>query len=449
MNWQQQIDTIKCNTDFEDYFNSTNTNLVDFLNSYIQVDKILKVTAKEPSPSEITSLLKNLQVLHENKNNEMISVFKNIQSDIGNLKIQLENSLRNITNTEIKDLVNGLLDKNSDKQFLQNISDKIVNLNSQNLNEFDRKTLSIIQNMQTTFNSSLDSHTITSKIHDMDSILTSLYNKFNSNSSKKGEYAENILFANLVKEFQDSEVILTRFESDAADIQIKKDNRPLILIDSKHIESKNVPKIDLEKFHENCKVNNASGILCNAFGGIANKSNFQIDIIDKNIMVYIWNHEFDSTLFKIATRIIYNIYDIIKTQTTDNIKIDQILFKKLKLEYNFFLQNFQQHLSVIKTNIKSLEALSLTQLEQFFKRTNFNSEEKPFTCSNCGTSFIKDKYLREHLTKIHGIELQKSKRGRKKVEVVEEPIEIEEQTEEPIEPTEFDEAQDPPNKITF
>jgi hypothetical protein len=423
LTWDQQLELLKNNSQLQNYFFSNNINLQDFLTSYIQVDQII-CKSTEPSSSEITVLLKNLLVQNENKNNELVSLFKHVQNDFGTFKTQLESSLRNITNTEIKEIVSQLV--NSDKQFIQNnfgdLSDKLINLNSQNLNEYDRKTLGIIQNIQSTFNSSLDTHHITHKINDIDTILTSLHNKFNANSSKKGEYAENILFNNLVKAFPDSDVILTRFESDAADIQIKKENKPLILIDSKHIESKNVPKIDLDKFHENCKLNNASGILCNAFSGIANKKHFEIDIIDKNIIVYIWNHEFDPTLFQIASRIIYNIHNIIKEQKTDKIQIDQILYKKLKLEYNFFLQNFQQHLNVIKTNIKSLEQLSLNQLEQFFKRTNFDTGDKEFQCSYCCTGFKAEKYLKDHIKKIHNITLTTSKRGRKK-KVVEPPIE--------------------------
>jgi hypothetical protein len=409
MNWSEQLKNVQNNLYVSNYFTANNLNLEDFLNNYIKVDQIICKNC-EPTTSELSNLLKNLQTQNDN----IQLLVKNVQIDFSSYKIHLENSLRSITNNEIKDVVSQLLDKNSDKQFLENISDKLVNLNSQNLNEFDRKTLSVIQNMQSAFSTSLDSHHITHKINDMDCILTSLHNKFNNNSSRKGEFAENILFSNLVQAFPDSDVILTRFESDAADIQIKKDNKPLVLIDSKHIESKNVPKPDLEKFHENCKINNASGILCNAFSGIANKKHFEIDIIDKNIIVYIWNHEFDATLFQVAVRIIYNIYDIIKEQKTDKIQIDQILYKKLKLEYNFFLQNYQQHINSIKTNIKSLEQLTLNQLEQFFKRSNFNCEDKQYSCELCGTGFVQEKYLKDHVKKIHNITLTTSRRGRKK-----------------------------------
>jgi hypothetical protein len=459
MDWDQQVKLLHSNPDIKHYFINSNINLVQFTQDYIKVNNILHSKKESYSASELSQLIHTIQTQHDDKLSELSlliktmhthnadkiselqfiqnqqepriseisNILKCIQLEFINFKSQLDNSIRNVTNTEIKDFITNINSPDQSNLFdkLSNFNsqnvlefnkmfDKILNINSQNLTEFDRKTLNIIQNMQNSFNSSLDSHFITNKINDSHEILTSLHNKFNSNSSKKGEFAENILFSNLVKAFPDSDVLLTRFESDAADIQIKKDNRPLILIDSKHIESKNVPKLDLDKFHDNCKLNNASGILCNAFGGIANKKNFEIDIIDKHIFVYIWNHEFDSTLFQIATRIIYNIHDIIKEQKTDKIHIDQILYKKLKLEYNFFLQNFQQHLSIIKSNIKSLEQLSLNQLEQFFKRTNFNSDDKPFNCEMCGTGFLLEKYLKDHVKKTHNIDVLPSKRGRKK-----------------------------------
>lgn len=417
MNWNEQVELLKSNLDISNYFITNNINICQFLNNYIKVDQIISNKSNTNIP-EITNILKNLQIQNEN----IQSIVKNVQNEFLSHKLHLENSLRNITNNEIKDVVSQLLDKNSDKQFLENnmhmLSDKLVNINSQNLNDFDRKILGLIQNMQSTFTTSLDTHHITHKINDIDCILNSLHNKFNNNSSVKGLFAENILFSNLVQAFPDSDVILSRSEADAADIQIKKDNKPLILIDSKHIESKNVPKPDLEKFHDNCKVNNASGILCNAFSGIANKKHFEIDIIDKNVIVYIWNHEFDTILFQLAVRIIYNIYDIIKEQKTDKIQIDQILYKKLKLEYNFFLQNYQQHINSIKTNIKSLEQLTLNQLEQFFKRSNFNCEDKQYSCEMCGTGFVQEKYLKDHVKKIHNVTLTTSRRGRKKKDLL-------------------------------
>lgn len=384
--WNDQISEITNDKHISEFF--TNKNLKDFIYTYMRLD--IHINCKD------TDALRP-EILYEG--------LRNIQNSLkpNNLQNIVEESLKKITNNEIKSLINNN-DNTNFKESLSNFKDQLFNINSQNLNEFDRKSISMISNIQKEISTSLDTHVITHKINSMDTLLTSLNNNFTNNSSKKGLMTENMLFYNLVKEFGDSDVSNTSSIKDACDIQIKKECNPDILIDSKHFQSTNVPKCDLVKFHENCKLNNSSGILCNAFGGIANKNNFEIDIHDESrILVYIWNHEFDSSLFKLAVRIIYNIHDIIKEQKTDDIKINQQLFQRLKIEYSFFIQSFNKHLVIIKSNINSLEQLTLTQIDQFFKRTNMNAQLKPFSCPLCGTGCSSDKALKRHLKTKHDI----------------------------------------------
>ena len=53
----------------------------------------------------------------------------------------------------------------------------------------------------------------------------------------------------------------------------------------------------------------------------------------------------------------------------------------------------------------------MTQLEQFFKRSNFN-DLKPFSCSSCGAGYGSAKPLKKHMSDKHGIKVA-SKKGRK------------------------------------
>jgi hypothetical protein len=75
-------------------------------------------------------------------------------------------------------------------------------------------------------------------------------------------------------------------------------------------------------------------------------------------------------------------------------------------------------LNIIKQNIISLEQLTMNQLEQFFKRSNFN-DLKPFSCSSCGAGYGSAKTLKKHMSDKHGIKVT-AKRGKKQKEQVEE-----------------------------
>lgn len=386
---QDQIDNIKNDQSVINYFQNNNLSLHDFIKKYIQIDTLLNQT-EHLEPNKIYEQLNLIQtkILNKNHITEAMTNFNNN------------------TNNEIRQIITELNNSKNEnfKQILDNFKDSIINITSQNLNDFDRKNLSIIQNIQASFNNSLDSHNITHKINSIDTNLNLLHNTFTNNSSKKGELAENILCNNLIKAFPSSEVINTSQTPNSGDIIVKKEGKPDILIDSKHFTS-NVPKLDLEKFFKDCELNNSSGILCNVNSGIANKEHFQVDIQDSRIYIYISNHNFDNTLFILAAKIIYNIYDIIKNNKTNIIEIDKELFERIKIEYNFFFSSFKQQLTIIKQNVNSLEQLAMSQLEQFFKRSNF-SELKPFSCPSCGSGFGSTKTLKKHIKDKHEFTLQ-------------------------------------------
>lgn len=305
------------------------------------------------------------------------------------------------------------------QKFVTSLHDKLVSINNDKLNDLDRKTVQTLSNFQSNIinniSSTLDSHAMHHKITSISDTLTTLNNNFTGNSSQKGKMTENILYHNLVKAFPDCDVDLTRNQSESCDIQIKKDGKPPILIDSKHCEASNVRKSDLDKFYSDCKLNNACGILCNAFGGIANRKNFEIDIQEKRVYVFLSNHEFDPCTFQLAARIIYNIHSVIQDNHTDSIHIDQQLYQRLKIEYTYFLQSFQQHLDKIKANVNSLSQLAFCHLDQFFKRSCMSSSvTKPFSCHLCATGCNSPKTLKKHLKDKHGIGSNNGLKGRPK-----------------------------------
>ena len=346
MNFQNQLSDISQDTIISHYFE--NKNLSQFLKTYIQIDFLLQNLLQNQNP-----LLDKLNSLEISTENDTIKELLDI------IKIQIKSPVVKEQNTFVKELMYSL--NNNPK--LQSIEQNVFLLQK----------------------------------------------NFSSSSSKKGLVTENILFNNLTHLFPDSDVINTSHISNSGDIHIKKLNKPTILIDSKNFNN-NVPKIDLDKFYHDLKTNNCSGILCNSNAGIANRDHFQIDIQDNNIYVFISNHQYDNNLFTLAVKIIYHIHDIIKDNKNDSIEINKVLFQRLKIEYNFFLSTFQQHLNSIKTNIISLEKLAFVQLDHFFKRTNLTSDIKPFSCQLCGTTFSSDKTLKSHLKSKHLINLAKTRK---------------------------------------
>jgi hypothetical protein len=383
------------------YFTSSNKNIVHFVKTYIEVDKILD------SNSSDTNILYNKLDEIKNTLTNQTNHIVNISSTNALLQNKLE-SIKDTTNNELRCMFIELqkeLGKNNTahelKMIFENFKERIDLLNSQRLNDVDRKNLEVFTNIQSTFERSLDSHSINNKIVSIENALSSINQNFSNNSSKKGQVAETVLLNVLTESFPDTEVVDTSHQANSGDIQLIRDNKPIILIDSKNFGSKTVPKRDLDKFYNDIQQNNCSGILCNAFGGIANKQHFEIDIVDKNILVFVHSHQFDSNTFRLATNIIYNMHQELKDKRSDSIVLDQRLYQNIKIEYNYYIQTFRHHLDIIKANVNSLSQLSFTLLDNFFKRKATNVELKQFSCHICSTQLSTEKILKRHLKTQH------------------------------------------------
>lgn len=407
--YNSEIEKLLTSTEIISYFASNNKSIYDFVKTYIEVDKILGDTSCNSNLvynklDEIKNVILNHSSQISNLSSNMTTTNTNI---ISLIQSKLDN-ITSITNNELRCMFQDLQktfsegsNTNELKNVFETFRERLEILNTQKLNDIDRKNLDILSNIQTNFEKLLDSHQITNNIDQIKSTLSSINENFSNNSAKKGQVAETVLFNILTETFPDTEIIDTSHTPNSGDIQMIKDNKPTILIDSKNFCNKTVPKRDLDKFYSDIQQNNCSGILCNTFGGIANKQHFEIDIVDKNILVFIHSHQFDSNMFKLATNIIYNMHQELKDKQSDSINIDQRLFQNLKIEYNYYIQSFRHHLDIIKSNVNSLSQLSFTLLDNFFKRKATNVELKKFSCHICSAQLSTEKILKTHLKKLH------------------------------------------------
>lgn len=408
-----ELQQLSENNNVIEYFKTR--SIKQFVLNYIEIDKIICGGHSIDPLADVKCIANTLTTMSDmilDKASLTTDKISELRNDI-NFKFEINKVQINAIESRIQAI--------TDVDLRKALTDFYSTANLNNKHEFElfnERIQNITQNnAQQIINSiqNRDSDTF-SQLNDK---LTGLLDTFKNNSSKKGEYAENILTNLLVTGFPDSEVLCTSAQPHSGDIQIKKNDRPDILIDSKNFQT-NVPKVDLEKFFDDCKLNDASGILCSAFSGICNKKHLEIDIIDSRVYVYLSNHSFDPELFKLAVRIIYNIHSIIKDKKTDDITLNKELFERIKVEFVYFNQTLQTHLDSIKANVNSISQLSMTQLDQFFKRSNFSTDLKPFSCPHCSTGCSSTKALNKHLLTKHDIKLTKTRL--KKEPEIEEPV---------------------------
>ena len=392
--YTSDIDVLLQDSSIIGYFTSTNKSILHFIKTYIEVDKVL--CANYTDTNIVYNKLDEIKNAINNQNNHATL----LQSKIDTLRETTNNEIRSLF-IDLQKVISTHNTTDDLKTVFDNFRERLENINTQRLNDTDRKNLQILTGIQQTFERSLDQHRINTRIECIENVLTNINENFTNNSSKKGQVAETVLFNLLTEAFPDTEVLDTSQTPNSGDIQLVKENKPKILIDSKNFGSKTVPKRDLDKFYNDIQQNNCSGILCNAFGGIANKQHFEIDIVDKNVVVFIHSHQFDSSLFQLATNIIYNMHQELRDKQTDCITLDQRLYQNIKIEYNYYIQTFRHHLDIIRSNVNSLSQLSFTLLDNFFKRKATNVEFKQFTCHICSAQVSTEKILKTHIKKQH------------------------------------------------
>ena len=115
------------------------------------------------------------------------------------------------------------------------------------------------------------------------------------------ELLNNVYKSAEIKKYSETNFIMSRENFAPIFIEIKKYN-------------KNVPYEDVQQFINNINENNLCGIFFSDCG-ISNKKNFQIDIINNNVCLYIHDMNYDSDKIKLAVDIIDNIYSKLNIDT--------------------------------------------------------------------------------------------------------------------------------------
>lgn len=418
MEFERQLEEIKKNQVIKEYFKDRQGTLEDFLVTYIEIDRLINRERNELKKSEITEKLENL-------NSICASNFKTIEAQYQMLKEKLINmqNMEGLHNVLEKwHSANNVSNLNNLKDILGVLKSELVSTNEMMVGRVDQKLFELINSLQINLNNCIENSGVNGKVANIEQVLLNLYSNFTHNSSKKGEYAENILSSRLPEAFPDAEIIDMHNEANAGDFHIVKDSMPKILIESKNF-SGNVPKRDIDKFYKDIQMQNCSGILCNTFGGIANKKHFEIDIIENNILIFVHNYQFDMTQLQLAANVIYNTHRLIKEKTEESsISISGEFFSSLKLEYDNFLRSFQHHLSIIKSSVNSLNDLHFTLVNDFFHRKSSSKAtnvltQSQFMCEVCNKGFASKWSLKRHMVDNHEtvpIELQKRKPREKK-----------------------------------
>jgi len=320
----------------------TNNNLIDKTTLIINelLPKNQSVIAKD-----IDSNFKLLQSQIISETNKLLSSSMskiNVDEFINNSNTLLTQSIQSITT-----LISTFENKFENR--LNNNSSKIDEL-SKNINEHQFTSTKLQQS------------------------VTDMLKKFEKGSGK-GNVSENVLYNILLALFPCAQIDYVGNEiKESGDIILIRNDKPKILIENKDHDTCNVPKHDVDKFIRDCEIQQCCGIMFSQNRGIANKENYELQINNGNILLYVHNVNFDSDKIKTAIEIVEQFkmkFDEINTDN-DIFTIETSVLEEINKEFNNYILQKNSLLKIVKDFSEKINStindLKIPSLEQFLSK---------------------------------------------------------------------------------
>ena len=415
----QDVTSLK--NDISHHTNNQYSTFVDKLNQskrdYIEEVKVLLSNHSLTNIEKINSIIDKHNDTLISKTNIMINDI--IPKSQENHHNQISNSIKDLSHF-INEQTNKILkssqnenndDKNTLEQFVKNID-----------NQFNKMILNLQQPIFTYIQAS-EERTLNNLQHIGDKLqkqettqenlnieLKGFLSRYTNNSSIKGKISETELYGVLQHIFPSDEIINCSASTANCDYCVNRLNqtKPSILFENKDY-SRNVSTDEVEKFQRDVKLQKTHGILLSQTTGITFKNNFQIEIINGLIHVYIHNVNYSIEKIKIAVDIIDQLSPNIQMLSEQidekniNINIEQDDFDEL---YNEYLEFNEQKNSIIETikltnkqTCDRIEALQLTSIKKILNKHNL-LQDTELKCNLCNTFTGKNKAsLAQHMRK--------------------------------------------------
>jgi hypothetical protein len=439
------------NKEIYEFYNE-NKNL-NFENMNLLFVRILKQIMQESSPTMSTNmvaqLIDNMKTL-QNQVSSINDTFSKTQQDINtnfsikfmefkreymeDLKMILTNNTAEKVAPIIKDYNDTLLDKTrimineiiprNQENLYKDIEKSISGLyssinqdtnsllkssiNKENLDHFistlDEKFSKTLVNSQSMFNAIITSteHRLENRLSEIKDISstnssanTQLQTNINEllrkmeNSSSKGKISENLLYNILNPLYPTGQIDSVGTVKETGDIIMYRKDKPTILFENKNYD-KNVGQEEVRKFLRDVENQNCSGIMLAQHFGIVNKENFEIEIHNNNVLVYLHKVEYDAEKIKAAVDIIDHFKSTLIDMESDNgdsIQLSKELLDEINKEYQGFIANKLSHIKTIKDYNQKLLAqvddIKIPSLEHYLSKMYASSASKEDICEFC------------------------------------------------------------------
>jgi hypothetical protein len=220
--------------------------------------------------------------------------------------------------------------------------------------------------------------------------VTELLKKMD-NSSSKGAVSESMLNSVLQQLYPTGEITSVGTIKETGDIILSRIGKPTILIENKNY-GRNVPQDEVKKFMRDTDIQNMCGLFLSQHTGIATKENFEIDVQNGNVLLYVHNVNYDPEKIRIAIDVI----DFLKLRldeasdgtTSTAVSIDRETLERINEEFQAFTTMKLAMIKNIRDSseklVKQLDGFSFDGLAGFLQTKFASSTAKAVSCEFCG-----------------------------------------------------------------
>jgi len=386
---QTQVSTIsesytKINSDMNTNFT---LKFVEFKREYMED---LKVILSNNTSERVAPLIKDYNDSLLDKTRLMINeiIPKNQESlykDIERSITTLYSSINQDTNSLLKTSIN----KENLDNFISTLDEKFSKTLVSSQNVFNSIITSTESRLGTRLNELKDiSSTNSFSQSNLQTNVNELLKKM-ENSSSKGKISENILFNVLHPLYPTAQIDSVGTTKETGDIMMQRKGKPTILFENKNYE-KNIGQDEVRKFLHDVERQNCSGIMLAQHFGITNKDNFEIEIHNGNVLVYLHKVEYDAEKIKAAVDII----DHFKSKLVDlemiggdSANINKDVLDDINKEYQLFVSNKLSHIKTIKDFnqrlLSQIDEIKIPCLEHYLSKIYASSSSSEDICEFC------------------------------------------------------------------
>ena len=281
-----------------------------------------------------------------------------------------------------------------------NITDEtIINFyrkNNLDFIEMNHIFINILKNLSSNIKNTVFQQSLNQKLT---SELNDFLNKYKNNSSSKGNVSEAELYYMLQTLLPSDEIIKVNSDTATCDLKINRmdKSKSSILFENKDY-SRSVTTDEVKKFERDIQTQRLHGVFISQKSPITYKNNFQIDIINGLIHIYIPNAEYDTNKIKIAIDIIDSLASKLKIMehaNDDEYSISKEDLEDIIEEYRIFIAQKLQMIDSIKLVTKQLidkmEDIQLPKLKKLFIKLGNIEIDNDFKCTFCNSWSGKNK----------------------------------------------------------